>query len=417
MQLKKSKDMSISKLLAVATSSLLAGTAQNVLAVDANNEWQVDSAVLVYSETDRVSVVEPVVSTRKKIGDDEYVKFQIVADALTGSSPNGAIKTDSVQTFTSPSGSGVYTTAAGTTPLDPSFHDTRGAISGEWEKPLNEKLKGIFSANYSQEFDYSSLGIGANLAWDFNQRNTTLTTGISYNLDQVKPVGGMPTGLSAMPTTTSVSKSKLGDTDDKTIAALLLGVTQVMGPMHLLQLNYTYSNEDGYLTDPYKILSVLDNSGALRGTDPYLYEKRPTTRTRHAVYLKDVKQFGEDVLQFSYRYAWDDWGIASHTVDMRYRYELNGKNYIEPHLRYYLQDKADFYYYNLVDGNTPQYASADYRLGDLSTKTIGIKYGHVFAENNELGIRAEMMQQQAEGDARFPDTDAAIIQLNYSFNF
>ena len=416
MQLKKSKDVTISKLLAVATSSLLAGTAQTVLAVD-NDNWEVDSAVLLYSETDRISVVEPVVSARKKIGDDEYMKFQIVADALTGSSPNGAIKTDSAQTFTSPSGSSIYTTSAGTTPLDPSFHDTRGALSGEWETPLSEQLKGIFSANYSQEFDYSSLGLGANLAWDFNQRNTTLTTGFSYSLDQVSPVGGMPTGLTAMPTTTAVSKSKLGDTDDKTIAAVLVGVTQVLGPKHLLQLNYTYSNEDGYLTDPYKILSVLDSGGTLLTTDPYLYEKRPTTRTRHAVYLKDVKQFGEDVLQFSYRYAWDDWGVSSHTFDMHYRYEFSAKNYLQPHLRYYLQDKADFYYYNLVDGSIPQYASADYRLGDLSTKTIGLKYGHVLGENQEFAVRAEVIQQQAEGDAQFPDTDAMIVQLNYSYNF
>ncbi|MCW9023218.1 MAG: DUF3570 domain-containing protein [Gammaproteobacteria bacterium] len=414
MQLKK---LNLSQVLAVATSSLLAGTSQTVLAVDNNNDWQVDSSVLFYSETDRVSVVEPVVSARKKIGDDEYLKFKLVADALTGASPNGAIKTSSAQTFTTPSGSSTYTTAANTAPLDPSFHDTRGALSAEWEKPLNERLKGVFSANYSQEFDYSSLGLGANFSWDVNQRNTTLTAGVGYSLDQVKPVGGMPTGLTAMPTTTSVSKSKLGDTDDKTIASLLLGVTQVIGPKHLLQLNYTYSNEDGYLTDPYKILSVLDNSGNLRGTNPYLYEKRPTTRTRHALYLKDVKQFGADVLQFSYRYAWDDWGILSHTLDLRYRYELNAKNYLEPHLRYYLQDKADFYYYNLVDGSIPQFASADYRLGDLSTKTIGLKYGYVFAENHEFGIRTELIQQQAEGSAQFPDTDAVLVQLNYSFTF
>ncbi len=415
MQLKK--PARISKLLAAATSSLLAGAAQTALAAGDSNNWEIDSAVLLYSEVDRVSVVEPIVSARKKIGDDEYMKFRLVADALTGASPNGAIKMDAAQTFTTPSGGGVYVAEAGKTPLDPTFRDTRGAIGGEWEKPLSRQLKGIFSANYSQEFDYASLGLGANLGWDFNQRNTTLTTGLSYNQDQVKPVGGMPTGLSAMPTDPSDSKSTLGNTGDKTITAFILGLTQVLGKKHLLQLNYTHSSEDGYLTDPYKILSVLDNNGDLRGTDPYLYEKRPATRARQALYIKDMKQFSEDVLQISYRYAWDDWGISSHTIDMRYRYEFNSKNYLEPHLRYYLQDKADFYYYNLVDGDIPQYASADYRLGDLSTTTIGLKYGRIFSQNHELGIRAELMQQQAQGDAPFPDTNAAIIQLNYSFLF
>lgn len=413
MQLKNPAN--IRQLLAVATSTLLAGTAQTAQALDEN--WEIDSAVLLYSETDRVSVVEPVISARRKIGDDEYMNFRILADAMTGASPNGAIKTDSAQTFTSPSGSGVYTTPAGKTPLDPNFRDTRGAISGEWETPLGERLKGIFSANLSKEFDYGSLGLGASLAWDFNQRNTTLSTGLSYNLDQVNPVGGIPLGLSAMPASPDTGKSTEGDTDNKNITAFLLGITQVLGPKHLLQVNYTYSGESGYLTDPYKILSVLDSNGELRASDPYLYEKRPDSRARHAVYLKDMKQFGEDVLQLSYRYAWDDWGINSHTLDLRYRHEFSAKDFLEPHLRYYIQNKADFYYYNLVDGDIPAYASADYRLGDMSSTTVGFKYGHVFAENHELGIRAELLQQQAEGDAPFPDNNAAIIQLNYSFVF
>lgn len=415
MQLKRHKR--VRNLLTAATSSLLAGTAQHGLAAtqEAN---QVDSAFLYYSEKDRVTVLEPVVKLRREVGDDEFLGVQLVFDSMSGASPNGAAPTDSPQTFTSPSGETTYTTPANETPLDPAFHDTRGALSVDWETPLSKKLKAVFGANYSQELDYASLGMDANLAWDFNQRNTTLATGFSLSHDQISPNGGAPIGLSVVPTSTDQKKSTAGDIKSKDIQELLLGVTQVIGPKTLVQINYTLSNETGYLNEPYKLLSVMDNNGQLRSTDPYLFEKRPSNRQRQALYFKGLHQFGEDVLQFSYRYYKDDWGVISHTYNLHYRYEIaDGRHYLQPHVRYYKQGKADFYYYSLQDGAIPSYASADYRLGEMSTTTIGVKYGMVIGENNEFGLRLESMKQKAEGDAPFEDNKAVIFQLDYSFVF
>ncbi len=403
--------------LALATASLLGAVGPAAQAATAD-DWEIDSGILYYSEDSRVTAIEPVIRARKAIGDDEYMTYRLVVDSLTGSSANGAIATSSPQTFTSPSGNATYTTPANTTPLDPTFLDTRVALNAEWEKPLSRYLKGIFAVNASSEYDYTSLGVSATLARDFNNRNTTLSAGLSYNLDTIEPVGGIPDGLTAMPTTTSVQKSTLGSSDDKTVADLLLGITQVIDRKTLMQFNYTYGMDDGYLTDPYKILSVVTapSSETLAAT-PYLYENRPDSRARNALYWKTVHQFNEDVINFSYRYYWDDWGITSHTLDARYRFEMGGGHYLMPHARYYLQDKADFYNYKLVDGNIPQYASADYRLADLSTTTLGLKYGIQMANDSEFSVRAEMMTQQSEGDAPFPDVDAMILQLNYSFVF
>lgn len=403
--------------LALATASLLGAVGPAAQAATAD-DWDIDTGVLYYSEDSRVTAIEPVIRARKEIGDDEYMTYRLVVDSLTGSSANGAIATSSPQTFTSPSGNATYTTPANTTPLDPTFLDTRVALNAEWEKPLNRYLKGIFAVNASTEYDYTSLGVSATLSRDFNQRNTTLSAGLSYNLDTIEPVGGIPDGLTAMPTTTSVQKSTLGSSDDKTVADFLIGITQVIDRKTLMQFNYTYGMDDGYLTDPYKILSVVTapSSETLAGT-PYLYENRPDSRARNALYWKTVHQFNEDVINFSYRYYWDDWGITSHTLDAHYRFEMGGGHYLMPHARYYLQDKADFYNYKLVDGNIPQYASADYRLAEMSTTTLGLKYGIQMANDSEFSVRAEMLTQQSEGDAPFPDVDAMILQLNYSFLF
>lgn len=408
----KNKPKYVRSALTLATSTMLASVSP-VSHAGSDSKWEVDSAILFYSETDRVTVVEPVVKVRKEIGEDEYVGFRVVIDSLTGSSANGAISTNSAQTFTSPSGSS-YTAAAGETPLDPSFHDTRIALNGDWETPLSKTVKGIFSVNASSEYDYESYGIGANISWDFNNHNTTLVTGLAYNNDTVNPVNGAPTGLNAM----SATKTTQGSNLDKTVTDILFGATQVISRNTIMQFNYSHGEDDGYLTDPYKILSVLDNSGNLiSGSGKYLYEKRPTTRSRDAIYIKAVHQFSEDILHLSYRYYSDDWGIDSNTIDARYRYELGGGHYLQPHVRYYQQNKADFYHYNLVDGSIPQFASADYRLGDMTTTTFGIKYGVELDKDQEFTARLESMTQAMGGTNQGPDVDAIILQLGYSFKF
>ena len=158
----------------------------------------------------------------------------------------------------------------------------------------------------------------------------------------------------------------------------------------------------------------------------YVYENRPDDRTRHALYARWSHQFTQDVLHLSYRYYTDDWGIDSHTVDAKYRWELGSRSYLEPHLRYYTQSAADFYNTSLIDGESVQYASADYRLGDLTTTTIGLKYGYALSNKSELGLRIESITQsidpsrvignQSQQDLT-PDIEAMMIQASYILQF
>lgn len=419
------KKQPIRNSLSLATASLLGSVAPVTQALQPSSDWEVDTSVLYYAETDRVSLWEPIIRLRKDFGNDRFLNFRTVVDALTGSSANGAIATGSAQTFTTPSGSSTYTTGANTTPLDPSFHDTRVAINLDWEQPLGKDVTGNIGLNASSEYDYFSLGLSGSVKWDLNQKNSTFTAGFAYNTDTVDPVGGTPVGLTAMPTFPAV-KTIQSTSEDKTVYDVMLGWTQVLGRKDLLQLNYVYGNEDGYLSDPYKILSVVDGTTGDLAATPYLYEKRPGDRTRHSIYAQWNHQFTKDVFRMSYRYFTDDWDIDSNTVDMRYRYEMGGKHFLEPHFRYYTQSAANFYHTSLIDGQTYNYASADYRLADLTTTTIGLKYGYEISDTSEFGIRLEQMVQTADpsqvignqaNQDLVPDVEATILQLNYTLLF
>ena len=429
MQLKKKN---IAGLLSVATCSLLAGQGQ------AADEWNVDSAILFYSETDRVDAVEPVISGKKDLGDDEILSMKLVFDALTGSSPNGAVPSTMVQTFTTPSGGGggegedeedegegggSYTVAPNTTPLDPTFKDARAAFSMNWDKPVERDRRRNLGFNFSVEHDFTSLGVNGLWQYDSNQKNTSWNWGSNIELDSIKPIGGAPEPLSAMD-----AMNRGSDTETRTVLDLLFGVTQVIDRSSLLQLNFSLSQADGYMTDPYKIVSVVDSVSA----EPvrYLYENRPDKRFRQSVFAKYKKMFtGKDIFTASYRYMTDDWGVDSNTYDLAYRFRLGGSYYLEPHLRYYQQSAADFYRYFLVDGQpVPGEVSADYRLGELDTTTTGIKFGRDIDGRQSWSIRLERYLQTGESSPPeafgqltqqdlYPDLEATIVQFNYSFVF
>lgn len=400
---------------------------------------EVHTGLLGYTEPGRVSALELVGDARHEFGDGKAASFRFVYDVLSGSSANGGVPARAAQTFTSPSGRGSYVTEAGATPLDGSFRDTRFAGSAGVTLPWGRLTSGALGIYASSEHDYTSLGANASLTREFNRKNTTVTLRAARFEDTVNPEGGAPAPLSAMlPATGGGGDDKLGpdkdDDDDegdglgKSVTDLGLSVTQVLDRSTLLSLNYTNSRVDGYQTDPYKLLTVVDPAtGAPRATNAYLFESRPDSRLKHAVAAELLRHLGRDVMTLSYRYFDDDWGVTSHTGELNYRLNFASKQYLQPNVRWYHQAAADFYRRWLVDGEAaPQYATADYRLGDMTAMTYGLKYGRTLRSGNELSLRVEYYAQAGEshpagafGDLRdfdlFPTVDAWIVNVGYTF--
>ena len=434
----------IAPVLAAASCSVL-GMGQ-ALAQENSGDWKFDIATLFYAESDsRVSAIEPVFNATKTYNDGEVLNYKVVFDTLTGASPNGATPSDTAQTFTTPSGNGSYSADAGETPLDDTFKDTRGAVSVNWSAPLNRDWEYSAGAYGSKEYDYLSLGLNGGLKRYFNQKNTALNFGLAFSSDMIEPEGGKPIGLSKMAIPgepafqTNFDATREDSSDNKTIIDALFGVTQVINAKTIMQFNYGLSLSDGYLNDPFKVLSVIETTaganygGNLKdgnGNNIYLYEARPDSRMKHSFFWQTKYALDNgDVIDGSYRFMLDDWGINSHTFDFRYRWQL-GDSYLEPHIRYYLQSEADFYKRyiteNEYNGGTPtfQEASADERLSDMDALTVGVKYGYKIGKDQEINMRAEYYMQGHSGDNGFgklasqdlyPDSNALIFQIGYSF--
>jgi hypothetical protein len=227
----------------------------------------------------------------------------------------------------------------------------------------------------------------------------------------------------------SAPLNRLGASDSKSVYDALIGFTQIIDRRSLVEVNYSLGKSAGYLTDPYKLVSVIDEAPGASQGEPLaqLHESRPDSRTKQSLYVAYKRMIrGPDVLDLSYRYHWDDWQVRSHTGELRYRWDLARSGYFQPHVRYYSQSAADFYTRFLAAGAPlPAHASADYRLGELTAVTLGIKYGRPLAHDREWNLKVELYRQSGrQPDQRpgvlagvdlFPSVDALMVQVGCRF--
>ena len=78
MQLKRK----LTSALSLASCSLL-----GLSSAQAETPWDVETAIMYYGGEDgRVSAIEPILSMKKEIGDDEFLNLKFTLDSLTGAS-------------------------------------------------------------------------------------------------------------------------------------------------------------------------------------------------------------------------------------------------------------------------------------------------------------------------------------------
>jgi len=427
---------------------------EDLAAADA--PWRVDTGFLYYKEGDgRIQTKEAVINVKRGFSDDSKLSLKLTVDTLTGGSPNGALPSKSVQTFSTPSGttlqatpatstpttpqtyttasgsvvqvggngsashSTVYSVAPGALPIDKTFQDERIALSLGREQVLGSSNRLSYGGAFSHELDFMSASGNAAIAHDFNDKNTTLSAGVNLETDSIRPIGGAPVAWS------EYGQFLKQGNKSKRVEDLLLGLTQIMNRRWITQLNYSIDASNGYQNDPYKILSVLDSQGNPLGYD---YENRPEHRVRRSLYWDNKFALNRDTFQVSFRHMSDDWGITSQTADFHYRWMFADNSYLEPHLRRYTQSAANFYRLFLIQGDPAQtYASADPRLAAFDASTVGLKFGVPMGAGSEFSVRVERYLQkgrqapsipaQLQGLDLYPGLRAWIVQGGLSASF
>lgn len=393
----------------------------------AADQTRIDTEILHYSEANRVTATEALASVKRGLGPSYTLGLKLTYDGMTGPSPIGATPSSKVQAFTRPSGRTTNVVQPGQTPLDGSFHDNRVALDADISRLVGRFTTWTLGSHVSLEHDYSSLGVNGGVTRDLNAKNTTVGLSASYSHDVTSPVGGYHSPFSAMPPP-SAQRRKNGSGESKEILDIVAGFSQILDQRTIFRANYSYDRARGYLNDPYLLLSVVSPPDSADAGDAtaYLYESRPLTRNKSALYGEILRDVHGAALDLSYRHFWDDWGINSNTYDGSIQFRTRHRLGVQPHMRYYQQSAASLYRAFLVQGAPlPQFASADARLARFNALTYGVKISLPVSPASDLTISGEYYRQYGDssppgtfGTLRsydlFPAIKALMLRIGYS---
>ncbi len=159
---------------------------------------------------------------------------------------------------------------------------------------------------------------------------------------------------------------------------LALGISRVINRNLLLSTAVGVSTLDGYLSDPYKMASIVDANGIRILTA----DSRPDQRQQEFWTVKMRYYLGSEYAwHLDYRLYQDNWKIRSHTLSTAL-YKTMGNWQVTPEFRYYNQSAAYFYapYYNGT--RTDGYHSSDYRLSPYGAVSSRLSTKYTFNKVN-----------------------------------
>ena len=337
----------------LAAASLLTA-ASSALAETAPERARISVRYLDYQDSqpdlERIRIRAPTVMLAAPLAKVWLLEGSFVADAVSGASPAFHTVVRSASTIT----------------------DRREAVDAKLTRfwPWGSVKVG---AAYSTESDYLSKALSVQASVSTDDKNSTVNVGLGVTRDRINPVNDRVTG------------------ERKASHDLMLGLTQVVTPTDLVQLNLTYASGRGYFSDPYKFL-----------------DERPRSREQTVLLLRWNHHFAdvEGTLRSSYRYYTDTWRIKAHTLTLEYVQSLPWAWSVTPMARLYSQGAAHFYMdVNPASPTRPKlptdYApgetllSYDQRLSAFGARTFGIRLGKQINADWQADIKVEDYQQRS----------------------
>lgn len=424
-----SRNTNLLQTLSCATAALLGVTMPACSVAETTQPWDINVGLMTYAERDRNTGVEFLLDASRLLANNDRFTLGIELDALTGATPNGATATNQAQTFTQSSGDGSYQVPANALPADDTHMDTRLSVDAGYQDQRGSDLAIDYGARISMEFDYLSFGLSNGYTLELNQKTTSLYLGLNSEYNMVHPVGNVPDAFALMtPEDTEQNRNRASIT--RSLLEVAIGLTQIINERSLFQLRYTRSQADGYLTDPYKILSIINDDteadDLIEGESlAYRYERRPSERDTNTLYFAYKYHFDSGVLSTSLRHTTDTWDVSANALNIAYRYSLDGGAFIEPSVRFYRQNEASFFRHSLPSSEElPEFATADTRLGNYDAWTIGLRYGSRLSNQSQFTVGVDYYQQDGESfpaDAiglqldqdLFPTLEALVMKITY----
>ncbi|MCP4433863.1 MAG: DUF3570 domain-containing protein [Gammaproteobacteria bacterium] len=151
-----------------------------------------------------------------------------------------------------------------------------------------------------------------------------------------------------------------------------LGVSQIFTKDLIVSFSLESVTDEGFLSNPYRSVRYLDTSTPDPGDFVFQSEVYPRTRTSTAFAMRG-RYFLErrSALNGGIRFYSDSWGIESTTLEAGYTWPHEERWIIEASLRFYEQQKADFYNDLFAFENAQNFLARDKELSTFQSITLG----------------------------------------------
>ncbi len=387
--------------------SLAAATIISSLALNA--EDYVSVQYLQYDETEnRTSISAPSIMINKDFGTDYTLNASFVVDVVSGASEtyyDKSYDTTSGATPDAKSGASAFSRNIGVKADDikygnVEYDEKRVAAALLFTSRFENRDELTVGLGRSNESDFYSTEASAEyMHWLGSSKNQSLSFGLSYQANEILTycrefdIDGC-SGASVKEEATAINTQ--------------LSYFTNLNSTSYTKLSLFYSNDDGYLTNPY--LNVVRNF-AEGGTADLVGENRPDSKVAYGVALKYANALTDNIsLHLGYRYYTDDWEIDSHTVDTDIFYELGSSWIFKVGLRTYTQSEASFYNPDKDYFTNELYASSDQRLSDFNALTYKTSVDYKIYKDLGVNFGANYYEQST-------DLSALYFVTGFTYNF
>ncbi len=342
--------------------------------------------------TEELTDVAPTIMVSIPMNDDDILTIDAAISAYTSASSSNINPFDGGNSQADP-----FVASSGASSSDTWFNVT-GSYSHSSDD-RNTILTGKLSV--SNEYDYTSLGIGGSFTKLFNEKNTELSLHGNVYIDswkliypyELRPFTYGDNGIgnflfNAYEITGNENYDpQFTELSQKGRNSYSAGInfSQILSKKLQASLAVDLVLQDGLLSTPFQRVYFADVPDTFIQNFQLAddIEHLPSSRLKTAVggrlnyYLNEIF-----VLRTYYRYYTDDWGIKSHTANVEIPIKISQKFTLYPSYRYYNQTAADYFAGYEQHNSGEEFYTSDYDLSKYTANQygFGINYTDIFTE-------------------------------------
>jgi len=320
----------------------------------------------------------------------------------------------------------------------------------------------IWGANVglSNEYDYTSVGLGGNVTRLFNEKNTEIGLKGMVYLDKWRPIypteldeydiygnsflsKGYFQGVNVLNQNGTVTNSYLPSdftatsNRSRNSYSVSFFLSQIVSKRLQAALFFDLVRQNGLLSTPYHRIYFADKPNYYigRASDIPVYttpqntgvyqladdiERLPSSRFKIPIGARLNYYISETfVLRTYYRYYTDDWDLNAHTVNVDLPIRLNQRFSLTPSYRYYTQNAVKYYAPYETHLSTEQYYTSDPDLAKFNSNqySIAFNYNDLF---NDFHISKFGLKNANIKYSHYDRSDglkANIVSLGFKFIF